>query len=130
MKKLNEQMEKQETCLSRASDKSAKASDLIRSLVFAGFGLIWVILQADNVGIKGLKIGTNLGNATLMLCGAVICEFTYLIFDVTINLYQGWTNKFFSEPTMKMFIGFQWILWFAKALAIIGGYVFILLSLI
>ena len=42
MKKLNEQMEKQETCLSRASDKSAKASDLIRSLVFAGFGLIWV----------------------------------------------------------------------------------------
>ena len=92
--------------------------------------LQWVILQADNVGIKGLKIGTNLGNATLMLCGAVICEFTYLIFDVTINLYQGWTNKFFSEPTMKMFIGFQWILWFAKALAIIGGYVFILLSLI
>ncbi len=64
-----------------------------------------------------------------MLCGAVIFEFTYLIFDVAINLYQGWINKFFSEPTMKRLIGFQWILWFAKALAVIVGYVFILLSL-
>ncbi len=55
MKNLNKQMERQETCLSRATKRSAKASDLIRSLVFAGFGLIWVILQADNVGIRGLK---------------------------------------------------------------------------
>lgn len=129
MKNLNEQIEKQETCLSRATKNSAKASDLIRSLVFAGFGLIWVILQADELNIKNLRIGTNLGYATLMLCGAVIFEFTYLIFNVAINLYQGWINKFFSEPIMKKLICFQWILWFAKAFAIIVGYVFILLSL-
>lgn len=129
MKNLNRQLDKQRKCLSRASEKSAKASDLIRTLVFAGFGLIWVILQADKLNIKNLRIGTDLGYATTMLCIAVIFEFTYLIFNVSINLYQGWTNKFFSEPTMKMLMGFQWILWFAKALAVIVGYFFILHSL-
>ena len=129
MKNPNRQLDKQRKCLSRASKKSAKASDLTRSLVFAGFGLIWVILQADKLNIKNLKIGTDLGYATTMLCIAVIFEFIYLMFNVSINLYQGWTNKFFSEPTMKKFIGFLWFLWFAKALAVIVGYVFILLSL-
>lgn len=129
MKNPNRQLDKQRKCLSRASKKSAKASDLTRSLVFAGFGLIWVILQADKLNIKNLKIGTDLGYATTMLCIAVIFEFIYLMFNVSINLYQGWTNKFFSEPTMKKFIGVQWFLWFAKALAVIVGYVFILLSL-
>ena len=52
MKNLNRQLDKQRKCLSRASEKSAKASDLTRSLVFAGFGLIWVILQADKLDIK------------------------------------------------------------------------------
>lgn len=87
MKNTNSQLEKQKTCLLRASKRSVKASDIIRSLVFAGFGLIWIVLQADNMDVKSLKIGTNLGNATLMLCGTVIFEFTHLTFDVAVNLY-------------------------------------------
>lgn len=48
MKNMNSQLEKQKKCLLRASRRSVKASDIIRSLVFAGFGLIWIILQEDS----------------------------------------------------------------------------------
>lgn len=130
MKSTNSHLEKQKTCLLRASKRSVKASDIIRSLVFAGFGLIWIVLQADNMDVKSLKIGTNLGNATLMLCGTVIFEFTHLTFDVAVNLYQGRFNRLWSDYTMKRVFDFLWILWFAKIISVIVGYIFILCAIV
>lgn len=116
----------QEKCLRRANERSSKISDLIRVVVFAGFGLIWIILQASDKEVKDMSIAEPLGMATAMLCGSVIVEFLYLIVDVSSNLYQGIRNIKFAESKSKRIFLLQWSLWYFKALLVIGAYLTIL----
>ena len=74
--------------LRRTSQRSEKVSELIRYVVFAGFGLIWMILQTDNQDIRSLSIKGPLGIATVMLCCAVITDFLDLMIDVSSNFIK------------------------------------------
>lgn len=127
--KINQESH-QEKCLRRANERSCKISDLIRVVVFAGFGLIWVILQASDKNVKDLSIVEPLGIATAMLCGSVIVEFLYLIVDVSSNLYQGIRNIKFAESNAKRIFLLQWSLWYLKALLVIGAYLTILYEIV
>lgn len=127
--KINQESS-QEKFLRRAKERSGKISDLIRVVVFAGFGLIWVILQASNKNVKDLSIVGPLGIATAMLCGSIIVEFLYLIVDVSSNLYQGIRNIKFAESKSKRIFLLQWFLWYLKALLVIGAYLTILYEIV
>lgn len=120
----------QEKCLRRASERSDRISGLIRVVVFAGFGLIWVILQASNKNVNDLSIVEPLGMATAMLCGSIIVEFCHLIIDVSSNLYQGCRGIKFATSTSKRIFLLQWFLWYLKALLVIGAYLSILYKII
>lgn len=115
-------------CLRRASENSQRISVLIRNVVFAGFGLVWIILQAEHSTIHTLSIKTYLGVATTMLCLAVILEFIHLMIDVSTNLYQGIRKIKIFNSVLENIFGLQWFLWYAKAVVVIIGYLCILME--
>lgn len=119
-----------EKCLRRASERSDKISGLIRVVVFAGFGLIWVILQTGNKNINDLSIVEPLGMATAMLCSSIIVEFCHLIIDVSSNLYQGCRGVRFAKSKSKRIFLLQWFLWYLKAILVIGAYLSILYKIV
>lgn len=119
-----------EKCLRRASERSDKISELIRGVAFAGFGLIWVILQVSNKNVNDLSIVEPLGLATLMLCCSIIAEYSHFIIDVSSNLYQGLRNNRFSSSNLKLFFLIQWFLWYVKTIMVIVAYLSILYEII
>lgn len=119
-----------EKCFRRANINSDKISRLIRFVVFAGFGLIWVILQAYDKNMEDLSRIRSLGLAVIFLCSTVIAEFFHLIMDVSSNLYQGYYNVKFSKRKLKRIFTMQWILWYVKAILVIVAYVCILIGML
>lgn len=119
-----------EKCLRRASEHSNKISELIRFVVFAGFGLIWVILQASHMNISDLSKIKSLGVAVVLLCCTVLAEFFHLIVYVSSNLYQGYYNIKFSGHKLKRIFVIQWVLWYIKAFLILIAYSCILIGII
>lgn len=126
-----------------AQEDSVKVSALIRSVVFAGFALIWIIIQGKTSSLCDIILYPQLKWAAILLSFSIILEFLHLMISVSVSLIYA-TIKLTKAPsysskktihnmlptfTPHYSLYIQWGCWYTKSLAVIIAYVLISLYL-
>lgn len=126
-----------------AQEDSVKVSALIRSVVFAGFALIWIIIQGKTSSLCDIILYPQLKWAAILLSFSIILEFLHLMISVSVSLIYA-TIKLTKAPsysskktiynmlptfTPHYSLYIQWGCWYIKSLAVIIAYVLISLYL-
>lgn len=130
--------------ISIACEDSAKVSALIRNVVFAGFALIWIILQGKSKTLPDILLYPKLKYAAILLSFSIILEFMHLVISVSVSLIFA-TIRLTKAPsyckkktmhnmrptyTPHCSLYIQWGCWYAKSIAVIIAYILILLYLL
>lgn len=130
--------------ISIACEDSTKVSALIRSVVFAGFALIWIILQGKSKTLPDILLYPKLKYAAILLSFSIILEFIHLVISVSISLVYAiiiltkapsyckkkTMHNMLPTSTPHCSLYIQWGCWYAKSIAVIIAYILILLYLL
>lgn len=101
---------------------SSKVSDIVRQLILAGIGVVWLFKVTGNDG--HVTLNTNLLDALILFVIAIILELVQYAYTVSVNGFFLCGNlKTRNMPNWLSW--FPWVLWGIKIVLMIIAYILI-----